>query len=227
MIRDNLRAVEERISSVCKRLGRNPQEIVLIGVTKYADIAQIKEALQAGLTHIAENKVQQAQERLPALDGVIPSLTKHMIGHLQSNKAKQALQLFDLIHSVDSLKLAQEIDKQAQKLNKEAQILVQVNTSGEKSKSGAESAQAVSLVQQISVLPHVKALGLMTMAPLTEDQNIVRQAFRELKKIFDQIATMSLSRVEMRYLSMGMSQDYEIALEEGANMIRIGSAIFK
>jgi pyridoxal phosphate enzyme (YggS family) len=227
MIRDNLRAVEERISSVCKRLGRNPQEIVLIGVTKYADIAQIKEALQAGLTHIAENKVQQAQERLPALDGVIPNLTKHMIGHLQSNKAKQALQLFDLIHSVDNLKLAQEIDKQAQKLNKEAQILVQVNTSGEKSKSGAESAQAVSLVQQISVLPHVKVLGLMTMAPLTEDQNIVRQAFRELKKIFDQIATMSLSRVEMRYLSMGMSQDYEIALEEGANMIRIGSAIFK
>ena len=229
MIREHLASIQKNISLICQRLGRNPAEITLIGVTKYATVEKIKEALTCGLTDVGENKVQEAEKKFPQLDSIAPKLRKHMIGHLQTNKAKDALKYFDLIQSVDSLKLAQEIDKQAAKINRVADILVQINTSGEEQKYGAEKTQALSLVDEITSLQHVRILGLMTMAAFTEDKEAVRVSFRALREIRDQVSKKfgGHERVQMKYLSMGMTDDYEIALEEGSNMVRIGRAIFQ
>ena len=228
MIRDNIVNIQERISIICKELGRNPADIVLVGVTKYSDDLTIKEAVEAGLTHIGENRVQDARQKFPILETVNAKVTKHLIGHLQTNKVKYAVEIFDLIQSVDSEKLAQEIEKQARKLNKQVDILVQVNTSGEEQKFGSEKDAAVDLVRFISKLEHIRVCGLMTIAPFVDDEEIVRQSFRDLKILFDQFSReyVDSDRVEMQYLSMGMTADFPVALEQGANMIRVGRAIF-
>ena len=229
MIKENLEKVESQIASVCKRLGRNPAEITIVAVTKYAEAAQMKESIDAGLTIVGENRVQEAQRKFPELDAMGVKVSKHLIGHLQSNKAKQAIQYCNLIQSVDSLKLALEIDKQAEKINRPIDIFVQVSTSGEEQKFGVEHAQAIVLVEEIAKLKNIFIKGLMTIAPLTEDKEIVRKCFRDLRLIRDELKQKfaSSDKVQMQYLSMGMSSDYEIALEEGSNMLRIGSAIFK
>ena len=229
MISQNLARVQSQITSICQRLGRNPQEITLVGVTKYADPVQIKEAIDAGLAHIGENKVQMAQEKFPQLDQWGLKVTKHLIGHLQMNKAKHAVQFFDLIHSVESLRLPHELAKQAQKINKTIDILVQVSTSGEGQKFGLTPNQTIQLIEEILKLSNIRILGLMTMAPYTENQDIIRQCFHDLRVLRDQVQKQfpSSDKIQMKYLSMGMSSDYEIALEEGSNMVRIGTAIFK
>ncbi len=228
MIRDNLKHVEDSIAAICRRLGRKFEDIVLIGVTKYAEPANIREGVEAGLRHIGENKVQEAQRKFPVLDELGVKVTRHMIGHLQTNKAKLALEFFDLIQSVDSLKLAQEITKHAGKSGKNADILIQVNTAGEEQKFGTAKNQAVSLVEEVSKLPGVRIQGLMAIAPLTDDKNIVRECFRGLRTLSEDFSKKyaGSKNVEMKYLSMGMTDDYEIALEEGSNMLRIGRAIF-
>jgi len=226
MIKDNLAHILENVASICARIKRDPSEITLIGVTKYSPVDQINEAIEAGLAYVGENRVQDAEQKFPLLK---PGVIKHMIGHLQSNKVKLAVELFDLIESVDSLKLAQEIDKQAAQRNKVMDVLIQVNVSGEEQKFGVEKTGALQLIEAISKLNSIRVLGLMTMAPLTDNTNIIRKCFKDLKDLLDQIKDNmpDLDNVQMKYLSMGMSSDYEIALEEGANMIRIGSAIFK
>lgn len=228
MIKDNIVQIQNQIAQVCNRLGRNPDEITLIGVTKLAPVEKIKESIQAGIRHVAENKVQEGQAKYPPLSDLGIPVTKHLIGHLQTNKAKHALDCFDLIQSVDSLKLAQEIEKQAAKRNKTADILVQVNTAAEEQKYGTSTEEAVSLVDQMAELPHIRILGLMVIAPYTEDKEVVRKCFRDLRIIRDQVKEKykNNEKVQMKYLSMGMSDDYEIALEEGSNMIRVGRAIY-
>ena len=229
MIKDNLKRVHEDIHAVCKRIGRNPKEVILVGATKYADAAKIKEAVAAGLAHIGENRVQDAEEKFTALNQQHVRATRHMLGHLQTNKAKTAVEIFDLIQSVDSSRLALEIEKHAADLNKMADILVEVNTSGEAQKFGAPPDDVLPLIEDISRCPHIRLSGLMTMAPYTQDQKVIRKCFRDLRELFDAVEDdfVTHPRVEMKYLSMGMSDDYAIALEEGSNMVRIGRAIFK
>lgn len=229
MIKDNLTQVKGHISSICKRLGRNPDDITLVGVTKYSTVDQIKEAITAGLSDIGENRVADALEKFKELYGLNVPIKRHLIGHLQSNKAAKAIENFDLIHSVDSLKLACELDKQAAKIDKKVQILVQVNISEEAQKFGTTTDAAKELVAQISKLRSIEIKGLMGMAPFVDDSEVVRPCFKQLKNLFDDVKKNNPDpeKVQMKYLSMGMSGDYEVALEEGSNMVRIGSAIFK
>lgn len=229
MLKDHLEAVEGRIASVCRRIGRDPSEVILVGATKYSEAPQIQEALQAGLKHIGENRVQDAQRKFPELERLGVKAVRHMIGHLQTNKVKQAVQLFDLIQSVDSVRLAEEIEKEAAKLAKTVDILIEVNTSGEEQKFGVRPQEITPLIEEISRCPHIRLLGLMTMAPFIEDQAVIRRCFRNLRELFDAVSKQFAvsSNIQMKYLSMGMTSDYEIALEEGSNMVRIGRAIFK
>ncbi len=228
MIAENLARVQTKIRDVCRKLGRNLDEITLIGVTKYADSAHIKEAILAGLTHIGENKVQEAQKKFPELKDLNRPITRHMIGHLQTNKVKYIFDLFDLIQTVDSLKLAQEINEQAKKRQKNVEVLIEVNTSAEEQKFGVKPQDTLSLVEGMSKLPNLRLRGLMTMASHSEDQRAVRQCFKDLRNLFENVSRKftGASNITMKYLSMGMSDDFEIALEEGSNMVRIGRAIF-
>ncbi len=227
-MKQRLDKIYQQIAKACQVSGRDPKEIILIGVTKYTDLAKVQQAIDAGLTHIAENRVQDAQERFPALKFASGQVTKHLIGHLQTNKVKFAVPLFDMIQSVDSLKLAQEIDKQAQKHNKTMDILLQVNCSAEEQKSGVDISQALELVAQVADLPNVNIKGLMTMAAFTDDEKKVRTAFASLRDLRDQAKNLlaNKGRGQMQYLSMGMSSDFAIAIEEGSNMVRVGRAIF-
>lgn len=228
MIANRISDIQSKISSVCKQLGRNPQDVTLIGVTKFAPQEKIEAAIQAGVTHIAENKVQEAQKKFPELKKKYPNITCHLIGHLQTNKVKDVLKVCDLIQSVDSLKLAQEIEKQAEKLGKTADILVQVKTSGEEQKFGTDPTEALALVEQISKLKNIQILGLMTMAPFIDDKTIVRACFKQLREIRDEAVKkfQGMPNVQMKYLSMGMTEDFDAAIAEGSNMVRIGRAIF-
>ena len=228
-MKERLARIHEQISKACQKTGRDPHDVVLIGVTKYTDLAKVQIAIDAGLTHIAENRVQDAQNRFPQLKFGQGHVTKHLIGHLQTNKVKVAVPLFDLIQSVDSLKLAQEIQKHAEKSGKIFDILIQVNCSNEEQKSGVEYAQALELIDQAADLKNINVQGLMTMAALTTDEKKVREAFASLRDLRDQAKSLlaKKGRGEMKYLSMGMSGDFAIAIEEGSNMVRIGRAIFE
>lgn len=227
-MKERLAKIYDQIAKACQKSGRDPKDVTLIGVTKYTDLAKVQQALDAGLTNIAENRVQDAQERFPALKMAPGQITKHLIGHLQSNKAKFAVPLFDMIQSVDSLKLAEEIQKQAEKNNKNIDILIQVNCSNEEQKSGVDKAQALELIDQVSGLKNVTVKGLMTMAALTTDEKAVREAFASLRNLSGEAKNLLAKKGcgEMKYLSMGMSQDFPIAIEEGSNMVRVGRAIF-
>ncbi|MBF0569534.1 MAG: YggS family pyridoxal phosphate-dependent enzyme [Candidatus Omnitrophica bacterium] len=229
MIQDSFSSLLADIQQICARVGRDPQSVTLVGVTKFADVPAINEAIRAGLLHIAENKVQLAAEKFPKLDFAGRAVRKHMIGHLQSNKAKDAVLIFDLIQSVDSLKLAGEINKRALAVGKVQDILIQVDIAKEEQKFGLPEEDLEGVLSQVQGLANVRVLGFMTMAPLTEDKERIRSVFRRGKELFERLRGKSLAgeRIEMRYLSMGMSSDYQIALEEGANMVRIGSRIFQ
>lgn len=228
MIRENILRLRDDISLICRQLGRNPQEITFVAVTKFASLEDIKEAIALGVSHIGENKVQEAKRKFSELPCEL-RITRHMIGHLQSNKAKEAVRIFDCIQSVDSEKLAMAIDKEAGALKKTTDILIQVNTSGEAQKFGISKDLALGLLEKTVLLKHVNVTGLMTIGPLTEDETAVRNCFKELRLLRDRIVKefSGAGNVQMKFLSMGMSLDYKIALEEGSNMVRIGSRIFK
>jgi PLP dependent protein len=229
MIRDNVAKIFSRIEAVCRKNGQDPNDVTFVGITKYADISQIREAIAAGLTHIGESKVQEAKKKFFASEDFYTKVTKHLVGHLQTNKAKQAVEIFDCIQSVDSLKLAETIEEHAAKINKTVDILIQVNTAGEMQKFGIAPEKTFPLIENIISLKHLRLCGLMTIAPLTTDKAIVHKCFRDLRILRDEVSRRFSqdNRVVMTYLSMGMTDDYEIALEEGSNMIRIGRAIFK
>ncbi len=229
MISENVVKVKALIDEACRKAGRQSGDVVLVGVTKFAPEWAIEQAIDAGVGYIAENRVQEAQRKFPALKAKYPTVMTNLIGHLQSNKAKDALDVCSLIQSVDSLKLAQEIQKQALKRNASADILVQFNTGREDQKFGANPDEALSLLEQIGGLSHVKVKGLMAMAPLTEDEGLIRKAFGDLRLIKEQAIKQFAGHANLSFniVSMGMSGDLQIAVEEGSTMVRIGSAIFK
>lgn len=218
MVADNLKNVTLRISRCCEKAGRPIASVKLICVTKTADIDQIKEVISCGCRDIGENRVQDAIVKYKAIgDRAI----WHLIGHLQTNKVRDAVKIFSLIHSVDSIHLAKEISKEAARINKTQGILIQVNTSGEKSKFGLVPEKAASFFNEISLYPNINILGLMTIAPEVDDPETVRPHFRMLKELRDSMSG------KLQVLSMGMTNDFEVAIEEGATMVRIGRAIFR
>ena len=229
MIQTQVRKVFSNIEEICRKINRNPQDITVVGVTKLVGLEGIQEAIDAGIRHIAENRVQEAESKFPQLKAKNPQIKCHLIGHLQTNKANGALKVCSLIQSVDSLKLSQEIEKQAAKTGQPVEILVQFNTAREEQKFGVDPSGAHALIESISRLSLVKVKGLMCMAPFTEDQGIIRKTFSDLRVIRDDTKSRFVGHphVDMGILSMGMSSDYGIAIEEGSTMVRIGSAIFK
>jgi len=215
LIADNLATIRNSIGNA---------DVVLIAVTKTQSVAVIRDAVAAGLTVVGENRVQEAIEKAAQLRDL--SLEWHLIGHLQTNKVKQAVALFSLIHSVDSERLACEIDRCARLAGKVQNVLIQVNVAGEESKSGIAPSQAEKLALVIDSLPNLRLCGAMTIAPLVEDAEMTRPVFREMRILFEQLREKISRPEDFRWLSMGMTHDYRIAVSEGANMIRIGTGLF-
>jgi len=224
MISDNIREVKTRIKDAARRVNRDPDSITLVSVTKEASINDILEAINAGITDVGENRVQDALIKYNKLKS--KDITWHMIGHLQTNKAKDAFRIFKFIHSVDSLKLALELNKEAARQQKLARILIQVNTSGEASKFGVSPLEIMEMIEDLTGLSNIVLTGLMTMAPYSENAQESRPHYRRLKEIFDEV-NKKIPGLNLKYLSMGMTQDFEVAIEEGANIVRVGRAIFK
>ena len=202
----------------------NHKQVTIVAVTKTQPVERIREAVNAGLTVLGENRVQEAAEKVPALAGL--PVEWHLIGHLQTNKVKQAVALFSLIQSVDSLKLAAEIDRQARLAGKIQDVLLQINVAGEESKFGIDPADAVSLTSAMEALPNIRLCGLMTIAPFFAEAEQTRPIFRQTKQLYDQLKQSVAKPEQFCRLSMGMTHDYAVAIEEGANMIRVGSGIF-
>jgi pyridoxal phosphate enzyme (YggS family) len=221
----NLKTVREKISKAVINTGRNPKDVKLVAVTKTVDLPEILEALKAGVTILGENRVQETQKKILELRAQCQDLLTewHLIGHLQKNKAKTAVQLFDMIHTVDSIELADEVGKHAEKMNKMQRVLIQVKFSDEATKHGALEKDIMKLTGAVSKLPNLKLEGLMTIPPFFDDPELARPYFRRLREIKEEAAAKGFSLPE---LSMGMSNDFEVAIEEGATMVRIGAAIF-
>lgn len=224
MIKDGLENVIERIKAAATGCRRDPATIRLVAVSKTVPAVRVEEAINAGAAIFGENYVQEAREKIETLS-VFP-VKWHFIGHLQSNKAKYAVKLFDLIHSVDSLKLARELNKQTGKLNRAQSILIQVNIAEEETKSGVSEQETVDLIREISQLEYLSIKGLMTMPPYFNAPDKVRPFFSALRELRDQIKAMNIVNVSMDELSMGMTGDFEVAIEEGATLVRVGTAIF-
>ena len=223
-MKHRLEQIRLRIRQAAESCNRDADSVRLVVVSKTIAADIVKEAIEAGVTILGENYVQEARDKFKAL--VQYRVSWHFIGHLQSNKAKYAVRLFDLIHSVDSLKLARELDKQASKLDKIQQILVQVNISGKDTKSGVSPDDAPVLIEEISQLQNLAVKGLMTMPPYFYQPEKVQPFFAALRKLRDQIREQSPPNVSLDELSMGMTGDFEVAIREGATLVRIGTAIF-
>jgi PLP dependent protein len=222
-IADNFRTVTSRIASATKRAGRDPSSVKLIVVTKTVDAEIIRHAVAAGALALGENRVQEAREKIEKLGNIA---RWHLIGRLQTNKAKYAVKLFDLIHSVDSLELAKELDKQAAKTGKVQDILIEVSIAGESAKAGVAMQDVTTLVREAAKLKNISIKGLMTMPPYSENPEDSRPFFRKLRDLADTMIKEGMPSVSMKELSMGMSGDFEVAIEEGATMVRVGTAIF-
>jgi PLP dependent protein len=213
VIKDNFKRIQAEL----------PEGVQLVGAAKTRSVEEVVEAIEAGLRIIGHNYVQEAERHF---DAVSQPVKWHMIGHLQSKKAKKAAAIFHMIETVDSMKLAKAIDKACKALNKTMPILLEINSGEEAQKAGVMPENAVPLLQEISTLPHVKIRGLMTMGPFTGDPEEARPYFRNTKMLFDKLSALNLDNVDMSLLSMGMSNSYEVAIEEGANLVRIGTKIF-
>lgn len=225
MVEKNYQKVLASIEAARARRTSVPREasVKLIAVTKNHDVAAMREAIDAGASDIGENRVQEAAGKFEKLERQV---TWHLIGHLQTNKAKQAVKYFDLIHSVDSLHLARALDREASRIGKVQDILLQVNLAREDSKSGLYKEELLEVFQEVDSLPGLRIRGLMCMAPNYEDVENCRPLFREMYGIYQKVRDMDWQKAQVDCLSMGMSHDYEIAVEEGANIVRVGTAIF-
>lgn len=223
MLQENLAEVEANIVAACERAGRSREEVTLIAVSKTKPVSMLQEVYDMGIRNFGENKVQEMCDKIE----VLPHDIKwHMIGHLQTNKVKYIVGKTTLIHSVDSLKLAEEIQKQAVKKDVYVPILVEVNIAGEESKFGISKEETMELVRQISSLDHLQIKGLMTIAPFVENAEDNRLYFRGIRQLSVDIANQNIDNVSMDILSMGMTGDYAVAIEEGATMVRVGTGIF-
>jgi len=234
-VAERIRLIEQRIGRACVRSGRSRDAVKLIVVTKSTGMDQIREVLRLGYTHLGESRAQQLRQVCQDIktfltehpnDGLPAEVEWHMIGHLQRNKVRQVLPSLSLIHSVDTLRLAEEIDKAARTLHLRPRILLQVNVSGEAQKFGVPIGAATHLAEQFATFEHLRLCGLMVMGPLTENEDDIRSCFARARELFVEIKGERLGGPDFRELSMGMSNDYEIAVEEGATLLRIGSAIF-
>ncbi len=223
-MKQKIEYIKTRIKNTAIACGRDPESVRLVAVGKTKPAELVREAIDAGTAIIGENYIQEAREKFKALGDC--TVKWHYIGHLQSNKSKYAVRIFDLIHSVDSLKLARELDKCAQKIDKIQPILIQVNISKEKTKGGVHEARTLELIAAVSELTHVSIRGLMTMPPYFDDPERARPFFKALADLREQIREATIPTVFMDELSMGMSGDFEAAIEEGATLVRVGTAIF-
>ena len=223
MVKENLAHVRENIKRACEKTGRNPEQVTLISVSKTKPVSMLEEAYAAGSRDFGENKVQEIMDKYPQLP---EDIRWHMIGHLQRNKVKYIIDKVSLIHSVDSLRLAQEISSQAEKKQVEIDILVEVNVAGEESKFGISREETLKLIAEISILPHIHVQGLMTIAPFVTNPEDNREYFRQIRELAVDIRRKNIDNVNMSVLSMGMTGDYMVAIEEGATMVRVGTGIF-
>ncbi len=222
-IAENLAAVKGRIEAAARRAGRDPAAVRLVAVSKTIPVERIKEAVAAGQRLFGENYLQEAQPKIAALGDEV---SWHFVGSLQTKKAKAVVGLFDLIHSVDRLKLAQALEQAAAQQDKRQDILIQVDLAGEETKSGATPEEVVDLLNAINKLPHVQVVGLMTMPPWFGDPERVRPYFRALRELRDRLRELHITDSPLPELSMGMTGDFEVAVEEGATLVRVGTAIF-
>ncbi len=223
MLRENLASVERKIAEACERAGRSRDEVTLIAVSKTKPVEMLEEVYLAGARDFGENKPQEIRDKYPQLPG---DIRWHMIGHLQRNKIKYIIDKVCMIHSVDSVRLAQAIDEAAEKAGIVMPVLVEVNVAGEESKAGIRPEDAEQFVRMISVFPHIRVEGLMTIAPFTDNPEENRPYFRKLNKLCVDIRQKNIDNVSMCELSMGMTGDYEVAIEEGTTMVRVGTGIF-
>ena len=223
-IKGNIALVEERIALACRRRGRRREDVKLVAISKTFPPESIREAYQAGLRDFGENRVQEAGLKRPMLLDL--GITWHLVGHLQSNKAKAARQLFHWVHSVDSFRLAQKLDQAATTEGGRLPVLLEINLGGEESKAGVGESETAQLAEQISQLATLEIRGLMVIPPYFADPEQVRPYFRRLRELAQEIDARNIVNVSMRELSMGMSHDFEVAIEEGATIIRVGTAIF-
>ena len=223
MLLDNLNDVEKRIQAACDRSGRKREEVLLVAVSKTKPVEMLQEAYDAGSRDFGENKPQEIKEKYPQLP---EDIRWHMIGHLQRNKIKYIIDKVCMIHSVDSLRLAEAIDEEAKKHDLVMPVLIEVNVAEEESKFGVRLDEAESLIRQISELSNIQVQGLMTIAPFTENAEDNRIYFRKLRNLYVDIKDKNIDNVNMCNLSMGMTGDYEVAVEEGATMVRVGTGIF-
>lgn len=223
MVKENLKEIEKRICEACKRAGRDRSEVTLVAVSKTKPVAMIREAMEAGIIDFGENKVQELTDKEAEIS---EPLNWHLIGHLQRNKVKYIVDKVHLIHSVDSLRLAEQINLEAEKKGRICPILIEVNVAKEESKFGVYPEDTLELITAVSVLPHIKVRGLMTIAPFVENPEENRIHFRNLKKLNVDIKSKNIDNINMDILSMGMTGDFEIAIEEGATHVRVGTGIF-
>jgi len=222
-IPENVATVRARLSAAARRGGRDPADVGIIAVTKTRTVDEVRQVLAAGITECGENRVQELKEKWTALGG---AATWHLIGSLQTNKAKQALEMASLIHSLDRADLAAQFVRVAERRGRPVDVLVQVNVSGEASKHGIPAADLLAFLEYISAQGHIRVHGLMTMAPLDANPEEARPHFRRLRLLAEEARRTALPGIDLKHLSMGMSGDYEVAVEEGATLVRIGTAIF-
>ena len=239
-LRERIAAVRERIAKACQRCGRDPATVALVAVTKGVDVPTIREAIALGLRDLGENRVQEArakiqdagykmqdpEKQLHPASGILHPVKWHLIGHLQRNKAKEAVELFAVIHSLDTTALAEALERHAAAADKEVEIFIQVNVSGESTKFGCAPDEAQALAKTVTQLPHLHLRGLMTIAPFAEQPEAARPVFRQLRGLRDEVTSPLHLPPSTFCLSMGMSHDFEVAIEEGADVIRVGTAIF-
>jgi pyridoxal phosphate enzyme (YggS family) len=221
-IAENIKHVLEQVRETAQRVKRNPSEITVVAVTKTVPVERISQAVAAGLKVLGENRVQELIGKYPLLSGV----EWHLIGHLQSNKVKYIVDKISLLHSLDSVSLAEEIDKRMAQLGRSMDVLVQVNIADESTKFGIKPAETEMFIEKIRCLPGIKVRGLMTIGPYAAGEQEIRGVFRQLKFLAERIKALDFPEVDMKHVSMGMSNDYKIAVEEGATLVRVGSTIF-
>lgn len=220
-IAERLAVVRSRIARACERAGRDPGEVTVVAVTKTHPADAVRAVLEAGVVDVGENRVQELEEKFASIGA--EGVRWHLIGHLQRNKARKALELADLIHSVDSLRLARKLSDEAEESGRRARVLIQVNVSGEESKGGLGGPAALEEMEVICALPGLRVEGLMTMAPFTDDMAVVRRVFAETRRLRD--AARDIAGFEGAHLSMGMSNDFEVAVEEGSTLVRLGTVL--
>jgi PLP dependent protein len=224
MLAANVDTIRQRLAAACRRVGRSPDEVTLVSVAKTFPAELVREVVHAGVPDVGENYVQELLQKREALRE--EQVRWHFIGHLQSNKAKHIVPWITLIHAVDNERLAAEIDRRAGQAGKVQEVLIEVNTTGEETKYGVRPEGAKGLVRSLAALGHIRIAGLMTIGPFLPDPEGSRPMFRTLRELSDELSLMGQQNVTMRHLSMGMTGDFEVAIEEGASIIRIGTAIF-